>query len=68
MKLSRWFPPNEKPTIEGLYQTRVSVGNGRFRMLWRDGCWWLPLRYGRVIKAYFQDREWRGLAEKPKGV
>lgn len=65
-KLTRWFPAEVKPFHKGLYNA------GHWRMadsffVW-DGKYW---RFSKEVdglagqKCFSQNKQWRGLAEKP---
>lgn len=64
MKLSEWFPADQKPTINGWYDTRngwhewfVSDRFAEHRLWWRKG-WRLDSRSPLLLN---QHRPWRGL-------
>jgi hypothetical protein len=59
MKLSEWFPADQKPTINGWYDTRWFQGDRstKYRLWWRRG-WRLDSR-GPLLPN--QHRPWRGL-------
>lgn len=61
MKKTEWFPADVKPVRIGLYETKgYLLTNMR---LWTGLEWITP--HGRV-ECVIQEREWRGLAEKPE--
>lgn len=63
MKVTQWFKPEEKPVHVGEYQGTVLGKYERPPMYFWDGQQW---RYRDTSGAcFFQDVEWRGLAEKP---
>lgn len=62
-KLTPWFPSNTTPARAGFYDTRFSKLQGHvFRRYWNGQEWTSSADTGALI---FQDRQWRGLAEKP---
>lgn len=59
MALTKWFDPDEKPTVNGWYDTRWFAGD-RFtesRLWWRKG--WRVDSRGPLLPN--QHRPWRGL-------
>lgn len=71
MKKTRWFPAHIKPVRPGVYETNLFSPNGGNYAYW-DGKRWavafahVPL--ANSIRNYcdaIQEKEWRGLAEKP---
>lgn len=76
-KTTEWFPPNIKPTHVGIYQVQkvgwgksVSLGDVMYSH-W-NGKRWSPQQFlisdierRKRWKANFQNKTWRGLADKP---
>lgn len=63
-KLTPWFPPHIKPVRVGWYIATVNKDNTISR--WWDGSNW---NYGATTDTahcIMQERNWRGLAERPK--
>lgn len=68
MKKTKWFPADVKPVHVGVYEIRHTALPRGFAM-W-DGLRWSHLMCERYEEPHFefspfQDKEWRGLAEKP---
>lgn len=67
MKLTPWFDGSVKPVRVGVYELDYrdeDHASRTFYTAW-DGLVWRYLESGDV--AYAQDRNWRGLAQQPKG-
>ena len=66
MKLTGWYPPEIKPVRKGWYDATIinpPDGAPYPRMMWDGMQWWHPRN---KCPCDFQDRWWRGLAEKPR--
>jgi hypothetical protein len=63
-RLTEWFRPDVKPTIPGLYDCKSIYGTFNGSRWWWDGEVWLYAE--KEVPLFHQDREWRGLAEKPE--
>lgn len=71
-KLTKWFGPDMKPTIPGVYETLDEEKIIGFQ-LWKGEFWG---RYGYSVddavrsddgrRSMYQKVRWRGLAEKPE--
>lgn len=74
MKLTEWFGPDVKPTIPGVYETKDIGEKYSFgAQYWKGDHWgvWCvnhesAARNAYLGRSYFQNVEWRGLAEKPE--
>lgn len=63
--LTPWFPASVKPVRVGWYETKVVGTYGPAMSHW-DGLLWYVVE-GSLV-CFYQDRKWRGLADKPEGV
>lgn len=62
-KLTDWFPPEVKPVHVGFYESIAFRHYDELFILYWDGTEWLLKDL--TESCLVQDREWRGLAEKP---
>jgi hypothetical protein len=74
-ELTLWFQSGEKPSIAGVYETRIpNVGRGGSFQYWNGRRWGC---YGKTADnavlsgnaeyaSNFQSVQWRGLASDPK--
>lgn len=68
-RLTEWFPADVNPVHVGVYQTRRA---GRYGFsYWIGDAWGPRCAYVATAVLFFsefgyQDKEWRGLAEKPE--
>lgn len=63
MTVTQWFGPHTRPVHVGPYESTV-LDDGRLADLaahWDGKCW----RWEDGSGCVFQNRTWRGLAEKP---
>lgn len=73
MKTTDWFPADIKPVHVGVYETKSPVFNQPGRFSFWSGKKWSAAFFDRFaarnhadISTRFQERKWRGLAEKPE--
>lgn len=72
-KLTPWFPAKVKPVHVGVYQTIQShfPGSKTFYQFWDGQRWGFSGHTAneafedKRVKSFYQDGDWRGLAEKP---
>lgn len=67
-RLTGWFPADVKPVHIGWYHTkRIDAPhlNSDYNWWWWDGTHWKAFPFS-PSSYYYQQRIWRGLAEKPE--
>lgn len=78
MKETEWFPADIKPVREGVYETISPVFGERGWFCYWSGKYWCQASFDSGsqarsiihanairIRSSWQDRRWRGLAQKP---
>lgn len=70
-KLGPWMPESVKPVHRGVYQVSSFVDGSNWYAKWNGRYWAFAYTNIRTAarsvkeKTRFQERRWRGLAEKP---
>lgn len=71
MKVTDWFGPDVKPTIQGWYERNYhmltrSQAKALANDYWDGEKWKIGVPSGATFLGAAQDLRWRGLAEKPE--
>lgn len=67
MNLTPWFPANTKPERVGVYKTKAKLRGFSYwtGKHWSITCVSAKQAYGYRHVAGGQDKEWRGMAQRP---